>query len=196
MTNQRSTYRTITILLAASASAFLLGCATDESQPTARSPAKHMQHGQEIFAKLDADQSGTLTPAELEGGPGPARMIAQRFAEIDANRDGALTHDEIATAMERHHGDHAEHHAKVVEQFDTDRDGELDATEREAAHRYLFDQADADDSGTLSPAELATAPGPGPMMAEHLAEIDANGDGALGYEEITAAMEAHHRHHP
>lgn len=177
-------------------------CATDESQPaTPREQkvderrAEHMQHGQQLFAELDADKNGALSAAELDGVQGPATMIKRHFAEIDANRDGQLTHDELRVAMEAHHADMESHHAAVVEQFDTDGDGEMSLEERTAAHRYHFDQADTDDSGTLSRAELQAVPGPGAMLLEHLAEIDGDGDGALSYDEVTAAMEAHHRHH-
>lgn len=199
MTNQR-TFKAIAFLFVASVGA---ACATDEAQPTAPRErtvdgrrTAHMEHGRQLFAELDADKSGSLTAAELDRVHGPATMIKVHFAEIDANRDGALTQDELDAAMERHHADIDSHHEKVVEQFDTDGDGELDATEREAAHRYMFDQADSDDSGSLTAAELQSVPGPGAMMATHFADLDANGDGALSYEEITTAMESHHRHHP
>lgn len=202
MTNQRPVHKTIALFLAASASAILVGCATDETPPSAPREqkiaarrAEHMERGKQLFAELDADQSGSLSAKELDAATGPATMLKLHLAEIDADRDGQLTHDELETAMRERHAAHDDHHARVVAQFDTDGDGELDATEREAAHRYMFDQADTDDSGTLSSAELAATPGPGPMLARHFAEIDGNGDGALGYEEITTAIEAHHRHH-
>jgi len=203
MTNQRPVHRIIAIVFAASTGALLAGCATDESQPTspreqrvAERRAEHMEHGKQLFAELDKDRSGSLSAAEVDGLTGPAAMLKAHFAEIDADRDGQLTHDELGVAMEKHHADVDSHHAEVLDRFDADGDGELSAEERTAAHRYYFDQADADDSGTLSAAELQAAPGPGAMMVQHLAEIDRDGDGALSYDEVTAAMEAHHRHHP
>jgi Ca2+-binding EF-hand superfamily protein len=200
MTNPRMIL--LTMFSSLTAGALLIGCATDESQPTApreqraeERRAEHMAHGQQLFAELDADRSGALSAAELEGVRGPATMIKRHFAEIDANRDGQLTHDELRVAMERHHADMDSHHTAVVEQFDTDGDGEMSPDERQAAHRHHFDLADTDDSGTLSRAELQAVPGPGAMLLEHLAEIDKDGDGALSYDEVTTAMEAHHRHH-
>jgi Ca2+-binding EF-hand superfamily protein len=186
MTNQR---RIIALLFTTFAGA---GCATDESQPTARHRDEHMARGEQLFTDLDKDRSGSLSAAEVANLQGPAKMLEVHFAEIDANDDGLVTHDELRAAMEQHHADMESHHADVLERFDADGDGELSATERQAAHRYYFDQADTDHSGSLSTAELQAAPGPGEMILAHLTEIDRNGDGALSYDEITAAMESHH----
>jgi Ca2+-binding EF-hand superfamily protein len=198
MTNQHTMLGVLALLFAAGA-----GCATDEAQPStprdtkiAEQHAAHMERGKQLFAELDVDKSGSLSAAEVADVQGPAMMLKMHFAEIDANRDGQLTHDELRGAMQAHHAERDAHHAEVLERFDADGDGELSTEERAAAHRFYFDQADADDSGSLTAAELRTAPGPGPLMAEHLAEIDGNGDGALSYDEITAAIEAHHRHQP
>jgi Ca2+-binding EF-hand superfamily protein len=191
MTNQ---HRLIAILFMTFA-----GCATDESQPSApreRAADEHMAKGEQLFTDLDQDHSGTLSAAEVANLEGPAKMLEVHFTEIDADDDGLVTRDELRAAMQQHHADMEEHHADALQRFDADGDGELSATERQAAHRYYFDQADADHSGALSAAELRAAPGPGAMLLAHMSEIDRNGDGALGYEEITTAMESHHRSHP
>ena len=190
MTNQ---HRIIATLFTA---VLFTGCATDESQPSAPRRDEHMARGQQLFTDLDKDKSGSLSTAEVANLEGPAKMLEIHFAEIDANDDGLVTHDELRAAMEQHHADMESHHAEVLERFDADGDGELSATERQTAHRALFDQADTDHNGSLSTAELQATPGPGEMMLAHMSEIDRNGDGALSYEEITTAMESHHRPHP
>lgn len=168
------------------------GCANDESQPSSPHRDEHMARGEQLFTELDKDKSGSLSAAEVANLEGPAKMLEVHFAEIDANDDGLVTHDELRAAMEQHHADMESHHADVLQRFDADGDGQLSATERQTAHRALFDQADTDHDGKLSTGELQATPGPGEMLLAHMRDIDRNGDGALSYDEITAAMESHH----
>jgi Ca2+-binding EF-hand superfamily protein len=62
-------------------------------------------HGDEAFAQADLDHDGTLSASELEAAPAPAWMLAAHLDEIDGDGDGALSHAEIAAAMNLHHGD-------------------------------------------------------------------------------------------
>src|SRR5947207_10463081 len=57
--------------------------------------------------------------------------------------------------------------------------------------KQVFDEADTDKNGKLSAAELAAAPGPGPMLAARLADMDRDGDGELSHDEIVAAIDHH-----
>lgn len=45
------------------------------------------------FARLDANQSGTIDREEVQN-----RRIAKRFDQVDANSDGVITLDEFTTA--------------------------------------------------------------------------------------------------
>lgn len=52
----------------------------------------------ERFARLDADRDGSVSAAELD------RAAAERFSRLDANHDGALTADERPDRGERMRG--------------------------------------------------------------------------------------------
>ena len=50
------------------------------------------------FKKLDTDGDGRISRAEAQASP----RLAQHFDEIDANKDGFITPDELAAARMRH----------------------------------------------------------------------------------------------
>lgn len=62
-----------------------------------KSPAERAAHKLE---KYDRNGDKVLTPDEVQG-----HRFADKFAEIDADRDGKLTLDEITTFKAAHHGD-------------------------------------------------------------------------------------------
>lgn len=80
---------------------------------------RHRDHDPEARAtkmleKYDTDGSGTLTAAEVS----ESRM-AHKFAEIDADSDGAVTREELKAFKKPHHGRRGEHkrgeHKREVE---------------------------------------------------------------------------------
>ena len=94
---------------------------------------------------------------------------------------------------DHHKGPHGkegrEPRAEMLQQFDTNGDGKLDETEREAARLAKFAEIDADGSGALTQEEIIahrTA-----MMTErvnaHFSEHDTDGSGAISIEEFDAA---------
>ena len=90
------------------------------------------------------------------------------------------------------HGKRAQMHAHMLETFDTNGDGKIDETEREAARLAHFAEVDADGNGTLSKDEIVahrTA-----KMTErvdaHFGEHDTDGSGEISMEEFEAAHEA------
>ncbi len=55
--------------------------------------------GEAMFKAADKDSDGTLDPAEAKAMP----RVAKHFADIDADKDGTVTIDEIHTFMKSHH---------------------------------------------------------------------------------------------
>lgn len=108
------------------------------------------------FTALDGDKDGKVTQVEIDA----AR--AARVAEVDGNKDGLLSGDELA-AM----------HLKVM----TDRANTMAAE--------MVTKLDTDGDKLLSAAEMAARPGPEKMFAM----VDTDGDGAITQAEADAAKE-------
>jgi hypothetical protein len=56
---------------------------------------------EERFKKADANGDGTLSRAEAEKG---MPRLARHFDELDANRDGQVSPDELQAALQKRHG--------------------------------------------------------------------------------------------
>ena len=69
-----------------------------KADSTAKNKSKH-DKGDVAFAKADKDHDGTLDKAEAKAMP----RVAKHFADIDADKDGTVTIDEIHTFMKSHH---------------------------------------------------------------------------------------------
>jgi hypothetical protein len=110
----------------------------------------------------DTNRDGLISRAEAQSLP----MISKNFDQIDANRDGQITSDELRAFHQQHRA------------------------ERMAAH---FKQVDANGDGRISKAEAQAG---APRLAEHFERIDANGDGFLTADELKAARGRHHAHGP
>lgn len=123
---------------------------------------RRAEHHAKMFAELDADGSGGISATEAENAPGP---LAEHFAKIDADADGQLTQDELEAA-----------HAKM-------RKMGHGKHRRRGKHGDPMKHFDTDGSDTISADE---AKGP---MAEHFAEIDADGDGELSRDELKSHHE-------
>ncbi len=127
------------------------------------------------FARLDANRDGALTLAELE-----AHALAN-FAKADLNRDGKLTSDERAAELE----------VRNKEGFvdrDLNHDGVLERSEDVQMPRTVFYQIDADRSGGLNPNEMKAFAKA--RQAEKTAAEDTNGDGAISQGEALAKVRA------
>jgi hypothetical protein len=109
------------------------------------------------FARADTDRNGVLSRAEVDRGlPG----IAPRFNEVDRNRDGNLSPDELRTWS--------------ASRKAADRNGEGGF----AGH---FRRADVNSDGALTRAEADKAL---PRLGTKFDRIDANGDGKLTQDEL------------
>lgn len=109
-----------------------------------------------MFQTLDADKDGKVTQTELDA------HHAARVAEVDANKDGLLSADELAQMQ--------------IKAF-TERATRMSAK--------MIVRLDSDGDGLLSAAEILA--GPGPVMM--LDRLDTDGDGAITEAEMLAAQD-------
>lgn len=162
----------------------------------------------------DTNGDGKVSREEAASHPG----LAARFDELDANKDGFLTFEEIRAQ-------HAKQRGERWKALDTDGNGLVSRAEA-ATHPRLaerFDQLDTNKDGNLSPEEIRAGRGPGrgpgfgggdpmarldvngdglvdrseaaghPRLEQYFDEIDANKDGTLSREELLAAHRGRRR---
>jgi Ca2+-binding EF-hand superfamily protein len=114
------------------------------------------------FKKADADGNGTLSRAEVEKS---MPRLAEKFDQIDTNKDGQLSRDEMKAWKKTHKhahkkGNKADRQAKAAERFkhaDTNGDGKISRAEAEKNAPRLakkFDAIDANKDGQLTQEEL------------------------------------------
>ncbi|WP_176484720.1 EF-hand domain-containing protein [Sphingomonas spermidinifaciens] len=106
----------------------------------------------------------------------------QRFAALDANRDGQLTADEFK-------GRRA---ARMIGRVDTDKNGAVSQAEFRAAAAQRFARVDADRDGTIEPGERQAMRGKGGKRGGGmgmLARLDTDRDGAISQAEFAAGAQ-------
>lgn len=136
-----------------------------------------------MFETIDANGDGAVTPEEM----GAHR--AARFASADANGDGFLTAGEM---LKMRGGKRAE---KMLKKFDKDGNGQLDASELEAAAEHrggkkaakMIERMDTDGDGKLALSEMTAKHDPSKMFER----LDADKNGSLSAEEFAKARKMH-----
>ena len=120
------------------------------------------------FKKADADGNGTLSRAEVEKS---MPRLAAKFDQIDTNKDGQLSRDEMHAWKKTHK--HARKHGNK--------------TDRQARAAERFKHADSNGDGKISRAEAEKN---APRLAKKFDAIDANKDGQLTQDELRAYRES------
>lgn len=160
--------------------------AAQAQRPPAVSSAADDAEMQKVFARIDADGDGRISPSELAA---VSRAISPPATSSHGRREVAAMMDEL----------------------DTDRDGFVDLGEFKAFHargggrgggsgeldaelRAAFDVYDVDGDGRITAAELGKVLariGEGCSAEEcqrMIASVDADGDGCVGFEEFKKMM--------
>lgn len=101
-----------------------------------------------MLAQLDKNRDGVIGRDEMGAIEKPS------FAQIDLNKDGSATKNELETSFqsvaERRSG-------QIFARFDADKDGVISRAERSAMNQARFKQLDSDGDGQITKAEVAAA---------------------------------------
>jgi hypothetical protein len=131
-----------------------------DSGPSTRAEAQ--QHAAEAFARMDANGDGAINQQDHEA------RVAEHFASLDTNSDGSLTLAEFSAGPKGHGkmrgdkdgmgpGGPGGHGKMMSKMADTNKDGQVTAAEFTAAALSRFDQADANNDGTVTKEERKAA---------------------------------------
>ncbi len=177
-------------LAAISLAALIAGAATAQNAPTAQHAARH--------ARADTDGDNRISQAEF------VQARAGRLTALDADRDGALTGQEVRARMQTRM---AERRGLRFDRLDADKDGAISRTEFETQRAQRADGAGPRHRGPRMRQRMATPPAgaaPGarqaraPLLiaevetraAAAFARLDANHDGYVTADERRAARMA------
>ena len=161
----------LSLAIAAAASIAVAGLAIAAPQ-TATSAAKASK------MKLDVNNDGTIDRAEAAKHP----RLAERFDQLDANKDGRLSADE-RPQRDMKRGKRGHHGMGMKMQLDTDRDGRISRAEaaKQPKLNERFAQMDVNKDGFLDrtdrEARMAT------RRAEWFNATDTNRDGQISRAE-------------
>jgi Ca2+-binding EF-hand superfamily protein len=99
------------------------------------------------FKALDADSDGKLTKAEVDAARGKPMLLLI----ADANKDGAVTKEELAKSYARRGGRVSE---RIFAALDADKDGKISAAEWQAAGERRFARLDRNKDGDVTTDDL------------------------------------------
>jgi hypothetical protein len=103
------------------------------------------RHGMR-FDRLDTDQSGDVTFEEFSA------ALKSRIGDADANHDGKMTVDEIASEIEKMRAERMAR--RIIDRFDTNGDGVLTADEISSRQKKMFALLDRNDDGRIEKDEM------------------------------------------
>ncbi len=142
----------IDIILALAAGAALQGAAAE-----AISRAQFVAQMDSQFRKMDSDQNGQLTRAEIEKFQTEAAVAEAkarnraRFAELDTNKNGQLSPAEFAAAAPP---PAAANGQPTIARGDRNRDQQISLAEHRIVTLANFDRLDTNRDGVVTPAEM------------------------------------------
>jgi Ca2+-binding EF-hand superfamily protein len=135
----------------------------------------HGDHGKGL-SKFDKDGNGVVTRDEMR------TVELERFQQIDTNKDGRLTMDELQVAAK----DHA---AKRFARHDKNGDGRLSRDEVAHMPDQVFARLDKNNDGFLTPDELGNFAGKEDHAQKRFERADTNHDGAISRDEAIAEID-------
>jgi hypothetical protein len=103
------------------------------------------RHGMR-FGRLDSDQSGDITFEEFSA------ALKSRIGDADANHDGKMTVDEIASEIEKMRAERMAR--RIIDRFDANGDGMLTADEIDSRQKKMFALLDRNDDGKIEKDEM------------------------------------------
>ena len=178
----RKTLLTLAVLTAlSSATAF---AATQSDATATAKPAR---------ASLDLNGDGAIDKSEAAKSP----RLAAKFAELDADKDGKLTRQEMPRHGDRKHGRNGhgprgEGGRDFMAKLDTNKDSRISRTEAAAGEGKLatrFEQMDVNKDGFIDRAdhELRAKQ----RTDQWFARVDTDKDGKLSRAEVDASRAKH-----
>lgn len=182
----RKTLLTLAVLTAlSSATAF----AASQSDATAAPKAQR--------ASLDLNGDGAIDKSEAAKAP----RLAAKFAELDADKDGKLTRQEMPNRGDRKHGGRDGHGPRgqggrdFMAKLDTNKDSRLsraEATAGEGKWASRFDQMDANKDGFIDRVDHEARAKQ--RTDEWFARADTDKDGKLSRAEVDASRSQRGEH--
>lgn len=176
-----------TLLTFAVLTALAAGTAFAAATPGSNAPAADGQPAPR--AKLDSNGDGSVDRAEAAKHP----RLAGKFDELDKNKDGKLSKEEMPRHGDRRHGGdghgpRGEGRREAMAKLDTDKDGRISRTEAAGGEGKLasrFDEMDANKDGFVDRADHE-------IRAKQrtdawFAGADTDKDGKLSRAEVDAA---------
>jgi len=109
-------------------------------------PGRDGPRGGMRFERTDADKSGDISFEEF------AAAMNGRMGLADANSDGKLSVEEIASELEQMR--YRRMAERMIRQFDADGDGALTTAEVEARQKKMFALMDRNDDGKVEQGEM------------------------------------------
>lgn len=112
------------------------------------------KRGAERFAKMDANKDGRLSKTEV-------KMPDQRFQKLDVNKDGTLTQNELLQGKRK--GNDSKRKGMWM-RLDSNKDGKITEKEATAAADRMFEKLDANKDGAITQEEMRKARRHGPKV--------------------------------